>query len=103
MSFGVFVTTAFIAPQAYQEVREDEHPVVFLAGREIATLLKRMGLTEPRALSDYLTLKFPVHEVAVPKVDVSVSEMNVVIEVGDQGTHGSGAGAQESTGSAVVS
>ncbi len=58
MSFGVFVTTAFIAPQAYQEVREDEHPVVFLAGREIATLLKRMGLTEPRALSDYLTLKF---------------------------------------------
>ncbi|NHB85084.1 restriction endonuclease [Tessaracoccus sp. HDW20] len=41
--FGVFVTTAFITPQAYQEVREDEHPVVFLVGRDIVALLKRMG------------------------------------------------------------
>lgn len=75
--FGVFVTTAFIAQQAYQEVREDEHPVVFLCGRDIAALLKRMGLGEPQALADYLQLTFPVkHDVdryvehATPGVDV---------------------------------
>jgi hypothetical protein len=31
--FGVFVTTSHVGRQAYTEVREDKHPVVFLTGR----------------------------------------------------------------------
>src|SRR3954454_3511472 len=39
--FGVFVTTSHVGPQPYQEIREDGHPVVILAGRDIAELLKQ--------------------------------------------------------------
>lgn len=77
--FGVFVTTAFIAQQAYQEVREDEHPVVFLSGRDIAALLKRMGMTDPQALNTYLALKFPLSKGSTPRVDVVVPDADVVI------------------------
>ena len=58
--FGVFVTTAFIAQQAYKEVREDEHPIVFVTGREIVDILKRMGMNDPPTLCSYLELKFPL-------------------------------------------
>ncbi len=58
--FGVFVTTVFIARQAYEEVRADGHPIVFLCGRDIAALLKRMGMTDPKRLDDYLTVSYPV-------------------------------------------
>jgi nucleoside-diphosphate-sugar epimerase len=38
--FGIFVTTSYLATQAYKEIREDGHPVVVLAARDIADLLK---------------------------------------------------------------
>jgi hypothetical protein len=73
--FGVFVTTAFIHKQAYEEVREDEHPVVFLAGRDIAKLLRRMGLTDAQTVSEYLIEKFPVSESnGHAPVDIAVPE-----------------------------
>lgn len=77
--FGVFVTTSFIAQQAYLEVREDEHPVVFLCGRDITTRLKRMGMTDPQALSTYLTLKFPVSKNIDPHVDLMIPDADIVI------------------------
>ena len=45
--FGVLVTTSTIARQAYQEVREDRHPIIFISGRDIADILIRNGYTEP--------------------------------------------------------
>ena len=33
--FGIMVTTSYIADQAYKEVREDGHPVVFINGKNI--------------------------------------------------------------------
>lgn len=57
--FGVFVTTAFIARQAYQEVREDEHPIVFLSGRDIANVLRRMGLADAQKLCEFLDAESP--------------------------------------------
>lgn len=77
--FGVFVTTAFIAQQAYQEVREDEHPVVFLTGRDIAELLKRMGMTDPQALDTYLALKFPVTKPISTRADLVTPDENIAI------------------------
>lgn len=44
--FGVLVTTSVIARQAYAEVREDRHPIVFITGRDIAEILIRNGYTE---------------------------------------------------------
>ena len=84
--FGVFVTTAFIAQQAYQEVREDEHPVVFLAGRDIVTLLKRMGMTDPQTLNTYLALKFPVRNSIDLRVDFTVPNADIVIGVTEDGS-----------------
>lgn len=57
--FGVFVTTAHIGIQPYQEVREDEHPIVFLVGRDLVEILKRMNLGTPDLLRTYLTSEFP--------------------------------------------
>lgn len=33
--FGIMVTTSYIANQAYKEVREDGHPIVFINGKNI--------------------------------------------------------------------
>ena len=34
--FGVLVTTSIVHKQAYEEVREDRHPIIFISGRDIA-------------------------------------------------------------------
>lgn len=79
--FGVFVTTAFIHKQAYEEVREDEHPVVFLSGRDIVSLLRRMGMTDPQSVASYLIEKYPVGtHGATTTVDVAVTDPSLVIE-----------------------
>lgn len=41
--FGVLVTTSAISRQAYEEVREDRHPIVFLCGSDIANVLVEQG------------------------------------------------------------
>jgi len=91
--FGVFVTTAFIASQAYQEVREDEHPIVFLSGRDIVELLRRMGLTSEQLLAGYLALNFPAERSArETRVDLAVPDSGdvaaVAVDVGSQGSPG---------------
>jgi len=37
--FGVLVTTSAIARQAYEEVRQDRHPIIFISGRDISEIL----------------------------------------------------------------
>jgi Restriction endonuclease len=37
--FGILVTTSFLGHQAYQELRSDRHPVVVIAGGDIAAIL----------------------------------------------------------------
>lgn len=41
--FGILVTTSVIARQAYEEVRGDRHPIIFLCGRDIAQILIASG------------------------------------------------------------
>ena len=57
--FGVLVTTSYVHSQAYQEIREDGHPVIILAGRDIAEILQAQGLDTTAALRQYLHLKYP--------------------------------------------
>lgn len=57
--FGVFVTTSHIADQAYQEVREDDHPIVFITGRDIVDILKSKGLRTVEEVRRHLVETYP--------------------------------------------
>jgi len=58
--FGVLVTTSVVHKQAYQEVREDRHPIVFISGRDIAEILIKAGYNTKAAVDRYLETEFPV-------------------------------------------
>ncbi|MGY3578933.1 hypothetical protein ACVMB1_006137 [Bradyrhizobium sp. USDA 4504] len=58
--FGVLVTTSVVAPQAYEEVREDRHPIIFLSGKDIADILIANGFNTPDLVSSLLTTEFPL-------------------------------------------
>lgn len=58
--FGILVTTSVVARQAYQEVRDDGHPIVFLAGRDIAEILIGHGFQSVQQVKDLLRAKFQV-------------------------------------------
>lgn len=51
--FGVLVTTSLIARQAYAEVREDRHPIIFLCGRDIAETLIKAGYNTPDKVREF--------------------------------------------------
>ena len=56
--FGVLVTTSVVAPQAYEEVREDRHPIIFLSGKDIADILVANGFNTPELVSSLLKTEF---------------------------------------------
>ena len=60
--FGVLVTTSYLHPQAYQEIREDGHPVVILAGRDLTDILRASGLDNPGAIRRHLHENYPARE-----------------------------------------
>lgn len=45
--FGVIVTTSYIHDQAYKEIKDDEHPIIVIAGADIVRILKNVGQTDP--------------------------------------------------------
>jgi len=53
--FGILVTTSYLHYQAYQEIMEDEHPIVIVAARDIVRLLKASGISEHAALESWLS------------------------------------------------
>ncbi|MGU3269043.1 restriction endonuclease [Pseudomonas paraeruginosa] len=58
--FGVSVTTSIVARQAYEEVREDRHPIVFIAGRDISEILIANGFNTVERVSNLLLNEFRV-------------------------------------------
>jgi hypothetical protein len=57
--FGVLVTSSHLDAQAYTEIREDGHPVIVLAGRDITDILKTQGLNNTAQLGQHLRDKYP--------------------------------------------
>ncbi|MBG0568175.1 restriction endonuclease [Actinoplanes aureus] len=57
--FGVLVTTSYVHDQAYSEVREDQHPIVIICGRDIVDVLQQKGYTTPAAVAAWLNSAFP--------------------------------------------
>jgi hypothetical protein len=67
--FGVFVTTSFLTKQAYEELRGDQHPVVVIAARDIADLLRQYGHSTPAGVTAWLRAQFPLAgQRAVPHI-----------------------------------
>lgn len=58
-NFGVLVTTSYVNQQAYREIRDDGHPVVIVAGRDIVDILRSVGITTKEAAARWLSEKFP--------------------------------------------
>jgi len=56
--FGVLITTSFLGHQAYQELRSDGHPVIVIAGADIAAILVKAGLGTREAVGQWLS-QFP--------------------------------------------
>jgi hypothetical protein len=59
------VTTSVIARQAYEEVREDRHPIVFLSGKDIADILVTNGFSTPDAVRTLLETEFSLAPASV--------------------------------------
>jgi Restriction endonuclease len=58
--FGVLVTTSVIARQGYEEVREDRHPIIFIAGKDIAEILIQNGYSSPESVQERLSAEYPI-------------------------------------------
>ena len=58
--FGVLVTTSAIARQGYEEVREDRHPIIFIAGKDITEILIQNGHNSPKSVQEWLAAEFPI-------------------------------------------
>jgi hypothetical protein len=57
--FGILVTTSVVAKQAYEEVRTDRHPVVFICGKDITEILVSKGFNTPEVVRRMLENEFP--------------------------------------------
>mgnify|MGYP006296398215 CR=1 FL=1 len=59
--FGVLVTTSAVARQAYLEVREDKHPVIFITGKDISEILIEHGFNTKTMVKQFLNSQFPIN------------------------------------------
>jgi Restriction endonuclease len=53
--FGILVTTSHVAIQAYEEIKEDQHPIVIIAARDIVRILKAGDISSRDDLKKWLS------------------------------------------------
>ncbi|MFD8700057.1 restriction endonuclease [Kitasatospora purpeofusca] len=58
-NFGVLVTTSYFHRQMQEEIRDDQHPVVLISGRDIVDLLREHGYASKEAVEAWLAQRFP--------------------------------------------
>lgn len=56
--FGVLVTTSVLDAQAYKEIRSDGHPIVVIAGADIADILIQKGISTPEKCRRWIEGEF---------------------------------------------
>lgn len=56
--FGVIVTTSHVDQQAYREIKEDQHPIIVVAGRDIVRLLRANGRSDRKTVQTWLDVEF---------------------------------------------
>lgn len=52
--FGILVTTSAVSKQAYEEIREDGHPIIIISGRDIIHILKQSGYSNIKKIKQLL-------------------------------------------------
>lgn len=52
--FGILITTSYIAKQAYDEVKEDGHPILFCTGKDIAEILQQKANVTSKTIDKWL-------------------------------------------------
>jgi hypothetical protein len=57
--FGVLVTTSCLDNQAYREIKEDGHPIIVVAGRDIVEILRGNGFGDYGTVERWLHQDFP--------------------------------------------
>lgn len=57
--FGVLVTTSCVDPQAYREIKEDQHPIIIVSAADIVDLLRRHGKGSASAVVDLVEGRVP--------------------------------------------
>lgn len=60
--FGILVTTSFVALQAYQEIKEDGHPIVIISGMDILRILYDSGIKTKDEIQEWLVKTFSKDE-----------------------------------------
>lgn len=59
--FGILITTSYLGDQAYQELVEDDHPIVVCSGGDIAEILiEKAGLASAHEAGVWLSKTFPL-------------------------------------------
>jgi hypothetical protein len=56
--FGMLVTTSYVDLQAYREIKEDGHPIIVIAARDIVDLLRTNGHGDVHAITRWLDREF---------------------------------------------
>ena len=57
--FGILVTTSYVNTQAYQEIKEDQHPIIVVAATDIVELLRDNNFASPASVQTWLEQRFP--------------------------------------------
>ena len=65
--FGVLVTTSAIGRQAYEEVRQDRHPILFISGKDIVDILVDNGINTPELVGRFLRSEFGLPPLSGPR------------------------------------
>lgn len=56
--FGVMMTTAYIGQQAYEEIKEDGHPIMFFTGKDIVEVLRQKANVTSHNIDGWLDEKY---------------------------------------------
>ena len=56
--FGVLVTTSYVSKQAYEEIIEDQHPIIIISAIDIVNILKEAGYKNSEEVRKWLNDKF---------------------------------------------
>jgi hypothetical protein len=51
--FGILVTTSYLDSQAYNEIKEDGHPILIISGKDLIEILRKKGIN-PDNILDWL-------------------------------------------------
>lgn len=74
-NFGVLVTTSWVHKQAYEEIREDRHPVAIVCAADIVQVLRDNGRGSVAAVKAWLESAYPADPA---QIDPGASDADVL-------------------------